>query len=428
LTHDEKVTAWQLDNGLQVLLRQVFYAPVASCWIWYRVGSRNEIPGQTGISHWVEHMMFKGTPTFPKGSIMRTINKFGGTLNGFTSQDYTAYYETLPADHLDLAVRIEADRMANAVFDPDEVQSERTVIISERQGNENSPTFLLAEELSALAFRLHPYGHQIIGSKEDLMRLTRDELWQHYRRYYGPHNAVLVLAGAIEEAQARALVTAHFGPIPPGETPPPVRAVEPPQHGERRVSITQPGAARYFRAAFHVPAGKHPDSLALAVLDAVLSGSSALAVGSGSTPTHRSARLYRALVETNLAAKASSGSGLNIDPGLFRFNATARDGRQLEEVEMAIWDQVHRLQDELVSPEELLKARKQARAQFAYALESVTNQAMWLGMWEMVDSHRRVFTILDELATVTAEEVQRVAQTYLVPSNRSVGWAAPEKG
>jgi len=428
VSHDENVIAWQLDNGLQVLLRPVFYAPVASCWIWYRVGSRNELPGQTGISHWVEHMMFKGTPTFPKGNIMRTVNKFGGTLNGFTSQDYTAYYETLPADHLDLALRIEADRMANSVFDPDEVESERTVIISERQGNENSPTFLLGEELSALAFRCHPYGHQIIGSKEDLLRLNRDELWQHYRRYYGPHNAVLVIGGAVQEETARSLVEKFFGPIPPGEAPPPVLAVEPPQLGERRVTITRPGTAQYFQAAFHVPAGQHPESLALAVLDAMLSGSSGLAMGAGSTPTHRSARLYRALVETNLATRASSSSGLSIDPGLFRFGATVRDGRELAEVESAIWDEIHRLQDEPVSSQELLRAQKQARAQFAYALESVTNQAMWLGMWEMVDSHRRVFTTLDQLAAVTADQVQHVAQTYLVPYNRSVGWFVPTEG
>ena len=425
MSHDENVIAWRLENGLQVLLRPVFFAPVASCWIWYRVGSRNELPGQTGISHWVEHMMFKGTPTFPKGSIMRTVNKFGGTLNGFTSQDYTAYYETLPADHLDLSLRIEADRMANSVFDPDEVESERTVIISERQGNENSPTFLLGEELSALAFRSHSYGHQIIGTKEDLRRLGRDELWEHYRRYYGPHNAVLVIAGAVDEATARPLVDEFFGSIPSGETPPPVLTVEPPQLGERRVTIRREGRAQYFRAAFHVPAGQHPDCLALAVLDAMLSGSSGLAMGAGSTPTHRSARLYRALVETNLATMASSSSGLSIDPGLFRFSATVRDGRDLAEVESAIWDEVHRLQDEHVSSQELLRAQKQARAQFAYALESVTNQAMWLGMWEMMDSYRRVFTTLDDLAAVTAEQVQHVAQTYLVPSNRSVGWLVP---
>ncbi len=419
------VVEWYLDNGLQVLLKPVYTVPVASCWIWYRVGSRNELPGRTGISHWVEHMLFKGTPTFPKGSIMRQINKHGGTLNGFTSQDYTAYFETLPAGQLDLGLRIEADRMANSSFDAQEVDSERTVIISERQGSENSPEFLLREELSSLAFRAHPYGHQVLGWKEDLMRITREELWQHYRTYYGPHNAVLVVTGDIDVDGLRPRIEELFGGVPAGPAPPPVLAVEPAQMGERRVVINRPGTAFYFRAGFHVPQGRHSDVMALMVLDAVLSGTSPMSVGSGSTPTHRSARLYKALVETDLAVRASSGYSPSIDPSLFYFGATARDGRSLDEVERAIWDQVKRIQDEPVSAQELLKGQKQARAQFAYALESITNQALWLGLWEMIDSYQRFFDLLDRLAAVTAEDVQRVARTYLLPANRSVGWFVP---
>jgi zinc protease len=423
--HAQSTIEFQLANGLQVLIRPLHSAPVATCWIWYRVGSRNELPGQTGISHWVEHMMFKGTVGFPKGSIMRLVNKNGGTLNGFTSQDFTAYFETLPADRLDLGLRIEADRMANSVFEPGEVESERTVIISERQGGENSPTFLLHEELAALAFRAHPYGHQVIGWKEDLRRITREELWTHYRTYYGPHNAVLVIAGDVEVDAVRARIEQLFGGIPGGASPPPVLAVEPLQTGERRVVVRQPGTAQYFQAAFHVPEARHADDLALMVLEAVLSGASPMSISGGAAATHRSARLHRALVETELAVRAGCSYSASIDPGLFSFNATVRDGRTLDEVERALWEQVKRVQDETVSAEELHKAQKQARAQFAYALESVTNQAFWLGILEMVDDYRRFDTLLDDLATVTPADVQRVAQAYLTETNRTVGWFVP---
>jgi zinc protease len=419
------IVEFTLENGLKVLLKPVRSAPVVSNWIWYRVGSRNELPGKTGISHWVEHMMFKGTPTFPKGSIMRQVNKNGGSLNGFTSNDYTAYFETLPADRLDLGLRIEADRMANSTFDPDEVESERTVIISEREGSENSPNFLLREELTALAFRAHPYGHQVIGWKEDLRQISHADLWQHYKMYYGPHNAVLIVVGDIQVDAVRARVEELFGPIPSGNPPPAVAVVEPAQTGERRVVVRRPGTAQYFQAAFHVPDAGHADNFPLMVLDAVLAGASPMTFGGGSTPTHRSARLYKALVETELATRAGSGYRPSIDPDLFHFYATVREGRSLEEVEQAMWAEIRRIQDGPVSHEELTKAEKQAKAQFAYALETVTNQALWLGMMDMVDTYERFSTFLTDLTTVTAADVQRVAQTYFVESNRSVGWFVP---
>jgi zinc protease len=420
------VLEFRLDNGLKVLLKPVHSAPVVSNWIWYRVGSRNELPGKTGISHWVEHMMFKGTPTFPKGSIMRLVNKNGGTLNGFTSYDYTAYFETLPADRLDLGLRIEADRMAHSSVEPEEVASERTVIISEREGSENSPNFLLHEELAAIAYRAHPYGHQIVGWKEDLRQITRDDLWSHYQTYYGPHNAVLVVVGDIDAESVRARIEALFAPIPAGPLPPPVLAVEPKQTGERRVTVRQPGTAQYFQAAFHVPGARHADNFPLMVLDAILSGASPMTFGGGSTPTHRSARLYKALVETELASRAGCGYSPSLDPGLFQFHGTAREGRSLDELERAMWAEVRRIREEPVSAEELAKAQKQARAQFAYAQEGVTNQALWLGMTEMVDTYTRFATFLDDLAAVSAADVQRVAQAYFVETNRTVGWFVPE--
>jgi zinc protease len=316
--------------------------------------------------------------------------------------------------------------MAHSSIEPEEVASERTVIISEREGSENSPNFLLHEELSAIAYRAHPYGHQIVGWKEDLRQITRDDLWAHYQTYYGPHNAVLIIVGDIDGQAVRARIEALFAPIPAGPPPPPVLAVEPKQTGERRVTVRQLGTAQYFQAAFHVPDAHHADNFPLMVLDAVLGGASPMTFGGGSTPTHRSARLYRALVETELASRAGCGYSPSLDPGLFHFHATAREGRSLDELERAMWVEIQRIREEPVSVEELAKAQKQARAQFAYALESVTNQALWLGLTEMVDNYTRFATFLDDLAAVSAADVQRVAQMYLLETNRTVGWFVPE--
>ncbi|HMO56548.1 MAG TPA: pitrilysin family protein, partial [Roseiflexaceae bacterium] len=239
----------RLSNGMLVLLREVHTAPVASCWVWYNVGSRNEGPGTTGISHWVEHMLFKGTPTLPKGSLDRLIPRNGGVFNAFTSNDFTAYYETLPADRIELALEIEADRMVNTIFDIDEVESERTVILAEREGAENEPDFWLNEAVMAAAYQIHPYRHEVIGWKHDLLSMTRDDLYRHYQRYYRPNNAVLVVVGDIDSEHLLAVIERLFGTLPMGEPPAPVTAVEPEQQGERRVTIRRPGPAQYVQIA-----------------------------------------------------------------------------------------------------------------------------------------------------------------------------------
>ena len=270
-----------LDNGLTVLIREVHRAPVASFWVWYRVGGRNEVPGITGISHWVEHMVFKGTPTYQPGEIFREVNKHGGTLNGFTWIDYTAYFETLPAPQILLGADIESDRMQNAVFDPSEVESERTVILSEREGNENQPTFHLREEVIGAAFRAHPYGQGVIGFTSDLRQITRDDLYRHYRTYYTPNNATVVVVGDVDAEAILAEIERRFGAIPSGPEPPPVRTVEPPQSGERRVVVRRPAPTATMLMAFHAPRAEDPDALPMVVLDTVLSGGKAMGYGGG---------------------------------------------------------------------------------------------------------------------------------------------------
>ena len=287
------VTKTILDNGLTVVLKEMHHAPVATFMIWYRVGSRQEKPGLTGVSHWVEHMMFKGTPDFPNGTLDRLISREGGHLNAFTWLDFTAYYETLPSGRIDLALDVEADRMVNTLMTPAEVESERTVILSERQMYENEPHFLLNEELTAAAFRVHPYHHEVIGDEADLRSMTRDDLHGYYRRYYAPNNAIAVVVGDFETAAMLAQIEAKFGAIPAGETPPPVTRQEPQQKGERRVVVNGPGDTAYLTLAFRAPAASHLDYYPLTLLNAAFAGGSRRMAGWGRRLIRFCTRLVR---------------------------------------------------------------------------------------------------------------------------------------
>ena len=373
-----------LDNGLTVLLREMHHAPVASFWVWYRVGSRNEHAGITGISHWVEHMLFKGTPAYPQGEFDKAVAREGGVFNGMTWIDFTTYFETLPADRIDLALRVEADRMVNAVFDPEETELERTVIISERQGNENSPGFLLGEALQAAAFQAHPYHHSVIGWQCDLE--THDarpalRALPHLLRAQQRHRC---RRGRFRDRRdAGAHRRSCSARSRPARRCPPFTAKEPPQRGERRVTVEGPGTTSYLEIAYRAPSATHPDYYPLVVLDTILGGAKGMSLWGGGT-ANRSSRLYRALVETELAADADCAISSTIDPYLFSFSATVREGRTLAGGRGRLLAEIQRVIDEPVSEEELQKAIKQTRAQFAYSSESVTDQGYWLGFSEIV--------------------------------------------
>ena len=414
-----------LDNGLTLVLKESRFAPVTTFWVWYRVGSRHEVPGITGIAHWAEHMLFKGTDAFPKGEIDTQIARAGGSMNGFTWLDFTTFFETLPADRVDLGLRIEADRMAHSLFDPEEVELERTVIMSERQGAENEPTFLLGEEVVGAAFRVHPYHHDTIGDMCDLERITRDDLWEHYQRYYGPDNAIAVAVGDLDSTEMLSAIERHFGPIPRRTDPRQVHRPEPAQQGERRVSLEGPGNTAYLQAAYHAPAASDPDFFSLMVLATILAGAPALTIFGGGAP-NRSSRLYRALVDTGLAAGVSGSLYPMYDPFLFDISATVRVGRTAEEVEEALDAELERASGQPVSEDELLTAIKQAKAQFAYSSESVTNQGFWLGWSSVVADTGWFASYLESLSAVTVEDVQRSAQSILVKRNRTVGHYLPQ--
>jgi len=413
-----------LDNGLTVIIREMRHAPVASLWMWFRVGSRNEIPGITGASHWVEHLMFKGSPKFPMGAMDRLLSREGGYNNAMTWIDCTAYYETLPAQRINLALEIEADRMADAIFDPREVESERTVVISERQGSENRPTFHLDEAIQAAAFRVHPYHHMVIGDACDLETMTRDDLHRHYQRYYAPNNAIAVIAGDVDTVEVQQKVETLFRDFTRGPRLSKVGRQEPEQQGERRVVVEGEGATAYVALAFHAPRSTDPDFFPCLALNAILSGVRSLSPFGGGG-SNRSSRLYRALVETELAASVSGDMPQTIDPFLYTISATVRSGRSPHEVEHALWAEVERIAREPVSQEEMDKAIKQARAVFAYSSESVTSQGFWLGFAEILGDQDWYARFVDRLTGVTVQDIHQVAEKYLTRRNLTVGWYVP---
>jgi zinc protease len=410
---------------MTILIKEMHHAPVASFWVWYRVGSGDERPGSTGISHWVEHMLFKGTPQFPKGEIDRQIARCGGALNGMTWLDFTTYLETLPAHEIDLGFRIEADRMANSLFDPNEIEAERSVIISERQGAENDPRFLLDEEVKAAAFRIHSYRHDTIGDMHDLQTMSRDDLWRHYNTYYVPNNAVAVLVGDVNTQRALDRLAELFGSTPPGSEISVTRRPEPDQKGERRVVREGEGRVAYLQIVHHVPEATASDFFPLQVMDAALTGPARMSF-SGSGGTNRSSRLYKALIETELASAVGGSILVTQDPYVYDLSATVRTGHTLHEVEDVLLAELDKLVSQSITKAELDKAIKQSKAEFAYATERATNQAYWLGWTETIADYTWFETYIERLSAVTVEDVGRVASKYLKPSNRTVGQYVPQ--
>ena len=419
------LTQVTLSNGLKVLLKEIHTAPIISSWLWYRVGSRDEVPGRTGISHWVEHMQFKGTPLFPANILDKAISREGGSWNAFTYMDWTAYFETMPADKIDLALSIESDRMFNCLFEPDEVASERTVVISERQGSENEPLFRLSEEVQAAAFRVHPYHHEIIGDLTDLYTIQREDLFRHYQTYYVPNNAVLCIAGDFETNTMLERVRELFEPLPAGQVPARLVRTEPPQSGERRISVEGPGETVYLQLAYRAPAGKDPDFFALNVLDSLLTGPTNLNMFGGGT-SNKTSRLYKALVEKELAVGVNGGVQATIDPYLYTTVITVHPKHTASECIAAVDAEIKKLQDAPPPIEELERAVKQARAIFAYGSESISNQAFWMGFAEMFDTVDWFDSYLERMAAVTPADVQRLAQTCLRKQNRTLGVYLPE--
>ena len=355
------ITEEVLPNGLKVLLVEAHKAPVVSVEVWYRVGSRNEVAGTTGLSHMLDHMMFKGTASVPGKEFSRRIETVGGSSNAFTSQDATYYVTELPAERLEVALRLEADRMANLQFDEKAFAAERDVVMEERRGGEDDPVSSLYEILYPAAFVGHPYAHPIVGWMDDLRGMHLEDLRGYYRTYYVPNNAVLLVAGAVHPAEALPLVRRLFGSIPAGPDPPPVRAARPPQRGERRLFLRREAALPHVAVAYAAPNAKDPDSLALDLLEVILAGG-------------KSSRLHHRLVyEQRLALQvAASNHRLAMDPHLFLVSADPLPGRTAAEVEHAVEAEIERLKREPVSDRELQRAKNWIEADFVMGQDAVS--------------------------------------------------------
>ena len=417
-----------LDNGLRVLVQELHTAPLASVWCWYRVGSRDEPSGLTGVSHWVEHMNFKGTTNIPRDKVKGIIEQLGGYWNGYTWIDQTTYTETATRDALDRMLFIESERMASCLYDPADCESERTVIISELQGGENDPDTLLDQELTAAAFTAHPYRHPTIGWLSDLQTMTRDDLYGHYRRHYVPNNATLVVAGDVDAREAIAGVERHFGAIKPGELTKRQLIAEPEQDGERRIVVSREGTTGYLKVGYHAPAVADAEFFPMLVLDAVLTGAKGVNLWASfrTPPPQRSARLYRALVDTGLASAVGGGLVPTADPFLYTVSVTAASGTPLVRLEEATLAAVDDVRVAGITDAELKKAVHQLRARLVFENDSITNIAHQLGYFDMVDSWRTVASLESRIAAVTVEQVARVAATRLRATNRTVGWFEPQ--
>jgi zinc protease len=417
-----------LDNGLRVLLQEAHAAPLVSVWCWYKVGSRDEDPGLTGVSHWVEHMNFKGSTNIPRDQVKGIIERYGGSWNGYTWIDQTTYTETATKDALDQMLFIEAERMGACLYEPEDVASERTVIISELQGGENEPEQLLDQEVTAMAFRVHGYRHPTIGWLSDLQSMTRTDLYGHYRRFYVPNNATLVLAGDFETSEALRRVTARFGHLAPAEVRRRIEPTEPEPYGERRVVVARPGTAAYLRIAFRAPAVADPEFPAMLVLDSVLTGAKGVNIWSGfRTPApQRKARLYTALVDAGLASAVSGTLAPTAHPFLYTVSVTATEGTRLAALEEAVTTTIERMRRDGITTAELDRARRQLLARLVFEDDSVSSIAHQLGFFETIGSWRGVHELPGRIQAVTLDAVNAVAASRLTTSRRVVGWFDPQ--
>jgi len=413
----DRVFETVLGNGLKVLLVEEPKAPVVTIQVWYKVGSRNEVTNKTGLSHMLEHMMFAGTPTIGPKQFSLTVQRNGGVDNAHTTSDYTAYYEDFAADRVLFGLELEADRMTHLLIGEKEFQSEHQVVIEERRLRiEDQPANLLGEVMRAEAFLAHPYRWPVIGWLSDIQGYIREDLVQYYRTYYAPNNATLIVAGDIKKDELLPRIQALFGKIPRRPDPPKVITVEPPQRGDRRVSVQKEAELPLVFAVYHAPNLTHPDTYALDILAYVLGGG-------------QSARLHQRIVyEKQLASYASADySGVHVDPYLFGLSAGPLPGKSVEEVEQALVAEVERIQREPITDRELQKAKNQIESEFIFAQDSVHHLANMLGAWESVASWRLLAGYLDGIGKVTAADVQRVARQYLTPDKRTVAILIPTK-
>jgi zinc protease len=415
----ENVSVSRLDNGMKVILVENHKSPLVTFQVWYRAGSRNDAWGKTGLAHVFEHLMFKGTEQASKEEFTRRVQEIGGDYNAFTSHDYVAYFENVAADHVEVVIRLEADRLQNLKFKEDEFKTERMVVMEERRlRTQDQPAALLMEQVDAAAFQAQPYHWPVIGWMGDLERVGYEDALQFYKSYYDPANGFIVAVGDFQKEPILGLIRKTFGAIRSNGAPGQIRYQDPPQMGERRVQVTREAARLpYVIMGYHVPNLQEPDGYTLEVISELLSGG-------------RSSRIYESLILGKRLAVSTDTqySLLSIDPSLFYLHAQPLPGKEPALLEEALQAEVERIQNEPVSPRELQKAKNRLEAAFTFGQDSAFNQGMLLARYEIVTTWEDIRKYLPSIQAVTAEDVQRVARKYFTPRNRTVGVLLPERG
>lgn len=411
----DQVVERTLPNGFEMILLEDHKAPVAALQVWYRVGSRNEVPGLTGLSHMLEHMLFKGTEKFPDGTYSEIISRNGGEENAFTSDDATVYYAKLASDRLGVAVELEADRMRNLVLTEANFEPERKVVAEERRMRiEDNPIAYLYETLRAVSFLEHPYRQPTIGWANDIEGWKLADLRGHYDRYYQPNNAFLVAVGDFDAKLLGDLVAEHFGRHPRGPDAPPVRAREQPARGPTRVSVRRPAELPFVLLAYRAPNLHHPDSAALHVLEVLLSGG-------------KSSRLYRRLVhEDRLALDVGvSYDQTAIDDKSFTISAQPQPGVEAQKIEAALLSEIDAVRRKAPDADELARAKARIESAFVFSQDSVFYRGLLLGTYELTGDWRSIDDYLPAMRGVSAEDVRRVAEKYLSPDAITSGVLIP---
>ena len=415
--HAAQVQEFVLDNGLKVLLLEDHKSPAVTFQVWYRVGGRNEKDGKSGLAHFLEHMMFKGTPSTGPEEYSRIIAKNGGRSNAFTSSDMTVYFATMSREKIGIELDLEADRMANALLGEQYFEPEKKVIQEERRlRTDDNPGSALSEVAGAVAFMVHPYRRPVVGWMEDIEKLTRQDLVDFYKLYYAPNNAFVVVVGDFSTDEILPKIRSAFGKIARDADAPKVSVQEPEQQGERRVILKKEAELPFLLMFYHAPNLQSADSFALDVISVVLAGG-------------RSARLYHELVYEKRMVRGVDAdySRVSVDPMGFSITAQLLPGIQPANVEREIYESLEKIKSELISERELQKAKNQIEAAFIFDQDSIFGQAMKLGYYEITGGWRQLDTYLDGIRKVTREDIRRVARQYLDGDRRTVGTLIPTK-
>ncbi|HLG97741.1 MAG TPA: pitrilysin family protein [Bryobacteraceae bacterium] len=404
-----------LSNGMKILIQQDHNIPNVAMYFFFKVGSRNERPGITGISHFFEHMMFNGSKNYGPGQFDTEMEKNGGNNNAYTTEDDTVYTDWFPSSALELMMQMEADRIQNLNFDPKIVDSERGVVYSERRTSVDNSNFgVLFEQLRAAAYQAHPYHWPVVGWPSDIESWTMDDLKSHYRMGYAPNNCIMVVVGDVSAAQVMTLAKKYLEPIPRQNPPPPIRTKEPEQLGERRVTVMRPAQLPLELVAYHVPETKSPDDTPLDVLEAVLARG-------------QSSRLYSRMVDKDqLVTAVQSFRQPSLDPGLLVFSLQPRTGVETARAEKVLFEELDRLRNQPLSDRELRKAKNQLLANHYRELKTISGRANLLGSYELFDGdYRKLDSVEQEVEAVTPADVQRVARQYLTEKNRTIATLVP---